>query len=403
MKKTLLLFSLTLLSFASLNAQTVGDTFTEGGLDYTVTVVGPPNEVALTGPVDFTLGALVIPGTVSDGTNTFSVTSVGVDAFTGNGVITSVEFPDTVTTLANQAFRNNSVLATITFTTTNSITSIGSKTFENCGALTTIDNIISSVESIGGYCFFNNDLLASVTFPASLTTVGPGIIRASDGITSVDMSSCTAVTTMDDNVFQDLTSATSIILPPNLTAIGRDTFQGCSVLASINIPASVTSISYEAFENLPALKNVQVNSSTVIDILTPTNNNGLGTDVFMGTTDVSDATLYVPDTAAQNAYSVAAGWDTFGSIVIGALGTENIEQELGLSMYPNPTEGLVSIRNSKSLNADVTVYDLNGRSLMSKSISNTVNEINISNLASGIYLFKVKADNSEFVKRIVKQ
>ena len=87
----------------------------------------------------------------------------------------------------------------------------------------------------------------------------------------------------------------------------------------------------------------------------------------------------------------------------GLLNTNDLENNLGLSIYPNPTSGIVSIKSKQLVNANVTVYDLNGRVLLSTNINGTSSEINMSNLASGMYLFKVQAGNSAFTKRIVKQ
>ncbi|MDO7171630.1 carbohydrate-binding protein [Mariniflexile sp. AS56] len=74
-----------------------------------------------------------------------------------------------------------------------------------------------------------------------------------------------------------------------------------------------------------------------------------------------------------------------------------------IKLYPNPTNGLVSIKSKQLNNASVGVFDLNGRELLNRNINGTSSEINISNFAPGIYLFKVQVENDSFVKRIVKQ
>lgn len=73
-----------------------------------------------------------------------------------------------------------------------------------------------------------------------------------------------------------------------------------------------------------------------------------------------------------------------------------------IKLYPNPTNGIVLIKNSQLINGSVKVYDLNGRSLLSKDVNNSTEEIDISNFSNGVYLFKVKVENKEFIKRIVK-
>ena len=72
-------------------------------------------------------GSLTIPPSVTYNGITFSVTSIGIDAFYGCSGLTSVTIPT-------------------------SVTSIGSAAFLNCSGLTSV-TIPTSVTSIGGYAF----------------------------------------------------------------------------------------------------------------------------------------------------------------------------------------------------------------------------------------------------------
>ncbi|MNX72772.1 hypothetical protein D3C86_1041400 [compost metagenome] len=86
-----------------------------------------------------------------------------------------------------------------------------------------------------------------------------------------------------------------------------------------------------------------------------------------------------------------------------ALGTsEQIASKF--SVYPNPSNNLVNIANDSNilLNA-ITITDLNGRTVKSVKLDN-VNEaqINISDLASGVYTMNISSDQGSAVKKIIK-
>lgn len=75
-----------------------------------------------------------------------------------------------------------------------------------------------------------------------------------------------------------------------------------------------------------------------------------------------------------------------------------------LSVYPNPSKNVVNVSNSDNIliNA-VTVTDINGRTVKSAKYDNVSNlEINIGDLASGMYMMAIASDNGIAIKKIVK-
>ena len=79
------------------------------------------------------------------------------------------------------------------------------------------------------------------------------------------------------------------------------------------------------------------------------------------------------------------------------LGVNEIGKD-DLSIYPNPTDGIVNIKDSEQ--HSIYVFDINGKLL--KSIENTtVNQLDLSILPSGVYTLKVKSlKGTKFVKII---
>ena len=90
-----------------------------------------------------------------------------------------------------------------------------------------------------------------------------------------------------------------------------------------------------------------------------------------------------------------------------ALSVNEFDQMLeGVQIYPNPTNGLITVQKTNEINlVSAKLYDINGRLLKDIDLSemNLEKQIDISKLASGIYIISVKSDNSSGVMRLIKQ
>nr|WP_322624759.1 choice-of-anchor J domain-containing protein [uncultured Flavobacterium sp.] len=73
-----------------------------------------------------------------------------------------------------------------------------------------------------------------------------------------------------------------------------------------------------------------------------------------------------------------------------------------LTLSPNPTNSVVNIANA-GLVSNVSVVDLNGRVVKSSSFANVENpQVNISDLANGVYMMTINSDKGAVTKKIVK-
>ena len=104
-------------------------------------------------------GSVTIPSTVTYNGTTYSVTSIGVQAFLSCSSLTSITIPNSVTSIGTQAFRSCSGLTSITIP--NSVTTIGTQAFRSCSGLTSI-TIPNSVTSIGEDAFISCSSLTSI-------------------------------------------------------------------------------------------------------------------------------------------------------------------------------------------------------------------------------------------------
>jgi len=70
-------------------------------------------------------------------------------------------------------------------------------------------------------------------------------------------------------------------------------------------------------------------------------------------------------------------------------------------LYPNPTNSIIFIESSQYAIDKVEILNLLGQNV--GAISGNVQSIDISNLASGLYLLKIYSDNLTAIKRIIKR
>ena len=248
-------------------------------------------------------GDVVIPATVTYGGKSYSVTSIGRDAFAGCSGLTSVTIGNSVTSIEYRAFSNCNGLTSVTIpnsvtsigymaffdcsgltsiTIPNSVTSIGKEAFAYCNGLTSV-TIPNSVTSIGYRAFEHCSSLTSVTIPNSVTSIGgwafdgtAWLANQPDGVIYInqmlytykgEMPANTSIDVLDGTTqicggaFSDCSGLTSVTIPNSVTSIGEGAFVDCSSLTSVTIPNSVTSIGDGTFENCSGLTSLTIPNS----------------------------------------------------------------------------------------------------------------------------------------------
>jgi Concanavalin A-like lectin/glucanases superfamily/Secretion system C-terminal sorting domain/Ig-like domain CHU_C associated len=102
-----------------------------------------------------------------------------------------------------------------------------------------------------------------------------------------------------------------------------------------------------------------------------------------------------------------SNWASGSTVTTGnnctVLGNENFEISNNFKMYPNPAKNTLTIEVQSLENAAFDVFDINGRQLFSQKLNATANTLNIENLASGIYLFKISSSQGTATSKVVKQ
>ena len=237
-----------LLLFGNLFAQT---SFTVGSFKYTVTTAadgegnGGKVSVAKNGTPP---GVLNIPSTATNTSTgiTYSVTSIGNNAFEYCTGLKSVTIPNSVTSIGNNAFLSCFRISSLTIGT--GVATIGNSAFDGCAKLT------------------------SVTIPNSVTSIG-------------------------QSAFRDCKALTSVTIPNSVTSIGQSAFRNCNALTSVTIPGSVESIGKNAFDDCYKLTSVTMERSTP-----PTLANTYAFPYFN-----TGFKIYVP-CGSKTAYTSATNW-----------------------------------------------------------------------------------------------
>ena len=172
-------------------------------------------------------GAIRIPERVSYNSVEFTVVKIDNSAFYSCPDLTSVEIPETVTSIGSYAFLGTGL---------NSITIPSGVSIINIGAFTNCIN------------------LASITIPDGVTSIGVGAFRSCTNLTSMTIPD--NVTSIGQYAFQGCTNLTSMTIPDNVTSIGQYAFSDCTGLTSVTIGKSVQTMENYAFDGCNALKEV---------------------------------------------------------------------------------------------------------------------------------------------------
>ena len=93
------------------------------------------------------------------------------------------------------------------------------------------------------------------------------------------------------------------------------------------------------------------------------------------------------------------------AIVNSQLSLNQLNNENDFSIFPNPSSGLITISSTIFSDARVELVDSSGRLIFSDLFKNSTaafyQEVNFGNLAQGIYLLTINADNNKITKKLI--
>ena len=273
MKKRYFLTLLSIMLIFHLGAQT---NFTVNTINYTTTGASTV-KVAVNANA---IGKITIPETVSYAGTTYSVTSIGLQAFMNCVDLISVTLPSGITSIGSQAFYGCSNLNSINLP--GGLTKIDGWAFRDCSSLTSID-IPAGIDAISDNTFDGCKGIISLTLPTGLKTVGSqafanmsiSILNLPLGLTSIgsgaffnlkNMSTISlpaGITTIEHGTFAGCLKLLNVNFSPNIISIGNNAFQNCGSLTSINLPSKLTTIGNRAFLSCYGLTSISLPSSVI--------------------------------------------------------------------------------------------------------------------------------------------
>lgn len=196
------------------------------------------------------------------------VSAIGMNAFTGNNVITDLVIPEGVTTLYWYSFNTCENLETVTLP--DSLEFIDSWAFERCSKLKTI-NVPANVTRINGGAFAQNSSMTSITCdPANKNYVSVnGVLFTKDmkelvaypGGIQGGYTVPATVNHIGDAAFYGALGLDSVTILGNLDFIGFEAFAECSKLTDVAIRDGVNYVGYWAFRGCDGIKTLTVPQS----------------------------------------------------------------------------------------------------------------------------------------------
>lgn len=84
------------------------------------------------------------------------------------------------------------------------------------------------------------------------------------------------------------------------------------------------------------------------------------------------------------------------------MGLNDLSDSNFITIYPNPVTNTLNIKLKDQIQADASLFDINGRKIFEQKIQALNTSLNIEALNAGIYVLKIYSDNGFATKRITK-
>ncbi len=197
--------------------------------------------------------------------------------------------------------------------------------------------------------------------------------------------------------------------------------------ADIGTPITVTVFASDASGNIASCTSV----ITVVDLLGPeltcpadqTVDPGAGNlfyivpDYFATGEATADdnctdpVTVYTQDPAvgtplSDGTYTGNTSSCSFELTVQSTIGISENTLDKGLALYPNPASNVVNLVNRTNISLEkMMIYDINGKLVGQTDLRSMQGEkaVDVSALASGVYMVQITGDNASTVKRLIKE
>ena len=179
--------------------------------------------------------------------------------------------------------------------------------------------------------------------------------------------------------------------------------------SGVNISGSVTSLGYNLVEedDESILSELASDILDVVANVSPLQDNGGATQTILlasgsAAIDAGDPADVFND---QRNYSLDNIRDIGAFELNGVLSTEILEATQISTVYPNPSSGRVNIEIDNSMASEmmVNVYSLQGQQVYQSKLASGVNQLNLNQLSSGVYVMNISTSAGKESHKIVIQ
>lgn len=315
MKKIYLLLAL-IISCLGLNAQSVGTIFSTdvngNAMNFRIT------KGATIDGEQFKPGSVEVCGFEAPST----ATSVSVSIPES---VTYRNTPFTVTAIGENAFEDNEQIASVVIPST--ITNIKEFAFYYCDNLSNVVFLEPTLEQIGNSAFAFCTSLANIIIPNTVTSIGVSAFSECLNLSSITFADNSQLTTIGTAAFSKCEKLTDIEIPSGVTTIADEVFEDCLSLASVVFPENLTSIGNRAFFDCYKLTDVEIPSGVTMigsyafnccldltNINIPSGVTTIAEFVFAGCLSLTN--IKIPASVTLIGYSAFGGCKNLGSVTI---------------------------------------------------------------------------------------
>ncbi|MBO7229599.1 MAG: leucine-rich repeat domain-containing protein, partial [Bacteroidales bacterium] len=305
----------------------------------------------------------------------------GAGAFRNCSSLTSIDIPNSVTSIGDDAFLGCSSLTSIDIP--NSVTSIGWEAFHSCSSLTSLSIDMTSVSNLSN-TGLNTSILQNLTFGENVTSIASGAFNGCSFLQNVTCLATTPPTLADNTVFPNPNTATLTVPCGSLEAYSAPTSYW-NTLFTDRIEENGYNV--EVSVNDETFGSVAVESDCSTATLTATASEGY---VFLSWNDEN----------TDNPRTVALTSDTSFTAIFALIDESSLSEDAEfseLSVYPNPTRGKVSFNQAIE---KIEVIDLSGKTLQTYE---NANEINIEALPAGVYHLRMTIGDKTTTRKVIKE
>jgi hypothetical protein len=237
----------------------------------------------------------------------------------------------------------------------------------------------------------NTDDITISASPLPTVDAGANIIQCGDQNVTLTATGATYYTW--NNGVQDGVAFNAPFGVTSYIVIGVDTL-GCSGSDVVNV----------TINEIPTATVTAANALTLV--ATPSNGTFQWIDCATNTPilGATGSTFTATDNGSYAVIVTTGGGcsDTSDCAIIDEVGLDNLDMTRGVTLYPNPTNGDVTVTLANLTNVSAEVYDAQGKLVNSITTLENGTIIELSSVQPGVYMIRLSGDNFSSMERIVK-